>query len=82
MRTSSTRNNEKLRIILQRPTSRINDVWKSFRNMDDKYSNWAKEENINKVQKRIFDWNENTYDFSSVFLSKDQRKFDPFLLII
>lgn len=71
---------EKLRIILQRPTSRINDVWKSFRNMDDKYSNWAKEENINKVQKRIFDWNENTYHFSSVFLSKDQRKFDPFLL--
>ena len=40
---------EKLRIILQRPTSRINDVWKSLTNMDDKYSNWAMEENINKV---------------------------------
>ena len=70
---------EKLRIILQRPTSRINDVWKSFRNIDDKYSNWAKEEKITKVQKRIFDWNEETNDYSSVFLTKDQHKFNPLI---
>ena len=72
-------NADKLRTILQRPSSKINDVWKSFKNIDDRFCNWAKEEKITKFQKRIFDWNEETNDYSSVFLTKDQHKFNPLI---
>ena len=68
---------ENLRVILDRPSSKINHVWKSFKNMGEEYVNWAKEEEITEFQKRIFDWNQETDDYSSVFLRKDQDKFNP-----
>ena len=68
-------NAEKLGNILRKPSSKINNVWKSFNNIDRREKSWFILENEQVCKRKLFDWNENENNISTIFSEDDKELF-------
>ena len=66
---------EKLGNILRNPSSKINNVWKSFNNIDRREKSWFILENEQVCKRKLFDWNENENNISTIFSENDKELF-------
>ena len=71
---------EKLRKILRNPSPIINNVWKSFNNIDtgDRHrpeKSWFILENQQDCKRKLFDWNENENNVTTIFSENDKELF-------
>ena len=66
---------EKLRKILRNPSPIINNVWKSFNNIDRGEKSWFILKNEQDCKRKLFDWNENDNNISTIFSEDDKELF-------
>ena len=66
---------EKLRKILRNPSPIINNVWKSFNNIDTGEKSWFILRNEQDCKRKLFDWNENENNISTIFSEDDKELF-------
>tara|TARA_B100001142_G_scaffold286270_2_gene301168 strand:+ start:3240 stop:4904 length:1665 start_codon:yes stop_codon:yes gene_type:complete len=66
---------DKLKRVLGNPSSIINKVWKSFDNVDRKEKSWFILENQQDCKRKLFDWNENENNVTTIFSENDKELF-------
>jgi len=66
---------DKLKRVLGNPSSIINKVWKSFDNVDRKEKSWFILENQQDCKRKLFDWNQNENNVTTIFSENDKELF-------